>query len=103
MLTEGQLRGLHRKVSDETPPYTMFGPYHSFREKDAQPLIPGEVAEITFDLYPISVSLKKGLRLRLAIAGADKDVFAPIAGSETPKITVERNSIYGSYIDIPLV
>jgi len=103
MLTEGQLRGLHRKVSDETPPYTMFGPYHSFKEKDAQPLTPGEVAEITFDLYPISVLLKKGLRLRLAIAGADKDVFAPIAGSESPEITVERNSVYGSYIDIPLV
>ena len=25
MLTEGQLRGLHRKVSDEIPPYKMFG------------------------------------------------------------------------------
>ena len=103
LLTEGQLRGLHRKVSDEAPPYTMFGPYHSLKEKDAQPLIPGEVAEISFDLFPISVLLKKGQRIRLAIAGADKDVFAPIPGCETPEIIIERNRSCASYIDLPIV
>jgi len=103
MLTDGQLRALHRKVSDETPPFTMFGPYHSLKEKDAELLIPGEVAEIAFDLFPISVLLKKGQRIRLAIAGADKDVFAPIAGCEAPKITLERNSVYASYLDLPII
>ena len=81
----------------------MFGPYHSLKKQDAQPLIPGEVAEITFDLYPISVLIKKGQRLRLAIAGADKDVFAPIAGCEAPEITLERNSVCASCIDLPII
>ena len=103
LLTEGQLRALHRKISDETPPYKMFGPYHSLKEKDAEPLIPGDVAEIAFDLFPLSVLLKKGQRVRLAIAGADKDTFAPIEGIETPEITVERNRVYASYIDLPIV
>ena len=103
MLTEGQLRGLHRKVSKETPPYIMFGPYHSLKEKDAMPMVPGEVTEIAFDLFPISVLLKKGQRIRVAIAGADKDVFAPIAGCESPELTVERNSIHSSYIDLPII
>ena len=103
MLTEGQLRGLHRKVSDDTPPYKMFGPYHSLKEKDALPLVPGEIAEIAFDLFPISVLLKKGQRIRLAIAGADADVFAPIIGCESPEITVERNSVYASCIDLPII
>lgn len=103
MLTEGQLRGLHRKVSEDKPPYRMFGPYHSLKEKDALPLVPGEVAEIAFDLFPISVLLKKGQRLRLAIAGADADVFAPIKGCESPEITVERNSVYASCIDLPII
>lgn len=103
LLTEGQLRALHRKVSDETPPYKMFGPYHSLKEKDAEPLIPGEVTEIAFDLFPISVLLKQGQRIRLAIAGADSSVFASIAGCESPEITVERNSIDASYIDLPYV
>jgi len=103
LLTEGQLRALHRKVSDKTPPYKMFGPYHSLKKKDAEPLIPGEVAEIAFDLLPISVLLKKGQRVRLAIAGADKDTFALLKGIENPKITVERNRVYASYIDLPIV
>jgi len=103
LLTEGQLRALHREVSDETPPFKMFGPYHSLKEKDAEPLIPGEVAEITFDLFPISVLLKKGQCIRLAIAGADKDTFASIDDCENPEITVERNSVYASYIDLPII
>ena len=103
LLAEGQLRGLHRKVSDDTPPYKMFGPYHSLKEMDAMPLVPGEVAEITFDLFPISVLLKKGQRIRLAIAGADANVFKPITGCETPELTVERNSVYASYIDLPII
>ena len=103
LLTEGQLRGLHRKVSDEAPPYRMFGPYHTFKRRDAQPLVPGEVSEITFDLFPISVLLKAGQRLRLAIAGADKDTFAAIPGCEAPNISVERNRIYPSCIDLPTI
>lgn len=103
MLTDGQLRGLHHKISADTPPYSMFGPYHSLKEKDAQPLIPGEVAKISFDLFPISVLLKKGQRIRLAIAGADADVFQPIAGCESPEITIERNAVYASYIDLPII
>ena len=103
LLTEGQLRGIHRKVSEDKPPYKMFGPYHSLKEKDALPLVPGEVAEIAFDLFPISVLLKKGQCIRLAIAGADADVFAPIKGCESPEITVERNSVYASFIDLPII
>ena len=81
----------------------MFGPYHSFKEKDAEPLIPDEVAEIAFDLLPISVLLKKGQRIRLTIAGTDSDVFAPIPGCESPGIIIERNSVYASCIDLPCV
>ena len=103
MLTEGQLRGLHRKVSEDTPPYRMFGPYHSLKEKDALPLVPGEVAEIAFDLFPISVLLKKGQRIRVAIGGADASVFVPIEGCESPGIIIERNCIYASCIDLPIV
>ena len=103
LLTEGQLRGLHRKISDETPPYKMFGPYHSLLKKDAQLMVPGEVTEISFDLFPISVLLKQGQRIRLAIAGADSDVFAPIPGCERPTLNIERNAVYASYIDLPII
>ncbi|MBW2370346.1 MAG: hypothetical protein JRH15_20945 [Deltaproteobacteria bacterium] len=70
---------------------------------DAQSLVPGEVAEIAFDLFPISVRFKKGQRIRVAIAGADKDVFRPIPGCEAPVITIERNARHASFIDLPVV
>lgn len=103
LLTEGQLRGLHRRVSKDPPPYTMFGPYHSFAEKDAAPMVTGEVTEISFDLFPISVLLKKGQRIRLAIAGADKDVFADIDGCESPEIFLQRNRSFSSCLELPIV
>ncbi|MBW2370349.1 MAG: hypothetical protein JRH15_20960 [Deltaproteobacteria bacterium] len=100
---EGQFRAIHRKISTEPPPYTMFGPYHTFKRADALPLVPGEVAEIAFDLFPISVRFRKGQRIRVAIAGADKDVFKPIPGCEAPIITIERNARHASFIDLPVV
>ena len=54
-LTEAELRALHRKVSNEDPPYRVVGPYHSFKQKDALPLVPGQIAEIGFELMPVSV------------------------------------------------
>ena len=101
-LTEGQLRAIHRRSSSLPPPYTMFAPFHTFRRKDAQRLQPGRLAQLEFGLLPTSVLLKAGDRLRVAIAGADKDSFARVPESGDPTITIERNRIYGSWISLPL-
>ncbi len=103
LVTEGQLRAIHRKISEDPSPYTMFGPYHSFKREDAMPLVPGKVAQISFELFPISVRFEAGWRIRVAIAGADRDVFDPIPGCEAPEITIERNSTYPSFIDLPTI
>lgn len=100
-LTEGELRALHRKVSTEKPPYTVIGPYHTFLEKDKMPLKPGETAELTFALLPVSVVVPKGHRLRVAIAGHDADTFARIPADRTPTITVAHDKAHASWIDIP--
>ena len=102
-VTEGQLRAIHRKVSSEPAPYKMFVPYHSFKKKDAMPLVSGEVAELTFGLLPTSVLIQKGHRLRIALAGQDKDTFARIPVEGTPVITVARNASHASFIDLPVV
>lgn len=102
-VTEGTLRALHRKISTETPPYKMLGPYHSFKKKDAMPLVPGQIAELKFGLQPISAMIKKGHRLRIAIAGADKDSFARIPAQGTPTISVARNQKNASWIELPIV
>jgi len=105
-LTEGQLRALHRKVSDN-PPYRQFTPYHSFRRTDSQPLPPGEEIELQIGLQPISVLLPAGSRLRLSLACADKDTFAPIGlqpGQQDSPVSGGINlglSLGKSWIELP--
>ena len=102
-ITEGELRALHRKVSNEPSPLRTLVPYHSFLRKDAMPLVPGEPAELKFGLLPTSVLIRKGHRLRIAIAGADKDTFARIPEKGTPLITVMRNHNQPSWIELPVI
>jgi putative CocE/NonD family hydrolase len=101
-LTEGQLRAVHRKVSTEPPPYRTFAPYRTYLRKDALPLVPGEVAELRFGLLPTSVRIHRGHRIRVAIAGADRDSFARVPEAEVPVITVERNRDSPSSIVLPV-
>jgi putative CocE/NonD family hydrolase len=72
-VTEGVFRAIHRHISQETPPYEIPVPYHTFKRQDARPLVPGKVAKITFDLQPISYFFRKGHSIRVAIAGADAE------------------------------
>lgn len=102
-VTEGLLRALHRKVSADEPSLTLHVPHHSFRRADGQPLIPGEVAELRFGMLPTSALIQKGHRLRIAIAGHDSDSFARIPATGDPVITVERNSVYPSGVELPVI
>jgi len=102
-ITEGMLRAIHRKVSTDPPPYNQLVPYHSFKKKDAMPLVPGELTELTFGLLPTSVYIKKDHRIRIAIAGHDKDTFTRIPAEETPVITVARNKFQASFVDLPVI
>lgn len=102
LLTEGMLRAVHRKLSDAKPPYPHCVPYRTFRRADALPLVPGEPAELTFDLLPVSYLFKKGHRIRLAVGGADVDHFAAPPGPP-PTIKVHRSASRPSRIVLPVV
>ncbi len=103
-ITEGQLRAACRKVSEKEPPFKHFGPYRTFKRLDASPLVPGEIAELSFDLFATSVVIEKGHRIRIALAGADKDSFAryPLDDDMVPNILVERNQKFASKIVLPM-
>jgi putative CocE/NonD family hydrolase len=100
-VTEGILRAIHRRESEAEPPYESSGPYHSFERADAAPLVPGEVAEIRFNLYATSVLIKQGHRMRIAVAGHDASMFARYPAEGTPMLTVQRNSVYPSHVELP--
>jgi hypothetical protein len=100
-VTEGMIRAVQRRVrrADEAP-YALTVPYHSFARADAEPLLPGEPADLVFDLQPISHLWRRGHRIRLAIAGADRDQFAPLPGPP-PVWILERGA--GSWLELPVV
>lgn len=102
-ITEGQLRGVMRQVSGEPPLYWKAGPHHSELREDAAPLVPGEVAEIAFELWATSVLIEEGHRIRIAVAGADRDTFLryPRDGA-VPTLSVQRNAAQASRIEIPM-
>ena len=102
-ITEGELRFIHRKISKDEPPYKIMVPYHSFKKKDSLPLVPGEISEIKFGFLPTSVLVRKGHRLRVAIAGADKDTFSRYPTEGNPVITIKRTKDYASFIDISVI
>ncbi|HEX4243658.1 MAG TPA: CocE/NonD family hydrolase [Steroidobacteraceae bacterium] len=104
-VTEGELRALHRKLSNATPPYRTTYPYRTFAKKDAMPLVPGEIATLIFQLQATSVRFKAGHRLRVAIAGADKGTFLRIPAIEQGDVTIEvlHGGSGPSFIDLPVV
>jgi len=101
-VTEGELRALHRKIRNDKLPYKQIGAYHSFEKEDGQPLILGEVAELTFSMLPISYLFKKGHKVRIAIAGADADQFRNMTNDE-PEYTLHRSFQYPSRVELPVV
>jgi putative CocE/NonD family hydrolase len=98
-LSEGVLRLAARKIS--TAPVGA-DRLHSYLKPDAAPMTPGHAEQMRIALSPIAFILRKGERLRLAIAGADTDNLEriPAAGPET--IEVRRTVAAPSFIDIPV-
>ena len=101
-ITDGQIRFMHRKVSQEKP-YEVPFPYHSCKKEDAQPVIPNEIMELKFALYPTSITLKKGYKIRVAIAGADKESFARYPAEGIPTLKIQRNNKNSSFLMLPII
>src|SRR5262249_29139857 len=89
-VTEGVLRALHRKDAPDTPAHRTKWPTHSFLRDDAAPLVPGETTLLRIALLPTSWRLRKGSRLRLAIAGADADHYAQVPHGRPPMLTLHH-------------
>lgn len=100
---EGILRLIDRKeVDPKTLPYEPLGPAHSFLRKDAEPLNSNESVTVRFSLYPTSVLLRKGHRIRIALAGADSGFFQRYPAVRTATWTVYRETHRASFIELPV-
>lgn len=75
-LGEGQFRAIDRKPADPAAlPYDQGPAPHSFRRRDALAVTPGARMTLRFALFPTAALIRRGHRLRVAIAGADADTF----------------------------
>lgn len=102
-LDEGMLRQIDRKVVDpKTLPYQPLGPARSFLRKDAEPMTPGEPARISFSLYPTSVLLRTGHRIRIALAGADAGIFRRYPPEGASNWNIYREAARASLIELPV-
>ena len=102
-ITEGELRGIDRKVVSAKPLYDVVGPYHSFRREDKLPLKPGEIAELNFSMMPVSVLIRAGHRIRIALAGADADTFERIPETGDALYIVHHDRLHPSHLVLPVV
>jgi hypothetical protein len=101
-ITEGMLRAIHRKISEDPEPYVLLGPNHSFKRKDAAQLISGEITDISFKLFATSVQIKKGHSIRISLAGADQSIFTRFPKEGSPIWKVYRNSSHISSVTFPI-
>lgn len=102
-VTEGMLRALHRRYASPASDDPLGLPQRSYRRADGAPLVPGEVAEITFDLMPTSYVFRAGHAIRLALSGADADHFARIPLEGTPEWQLQRSRQHASRLLLPVV
>jgi predicted acyl esterase len=79
------------------------GVYRTFRKADAEPLVPGEVTEIGISLLPVSVVIRKGHSVRVAIAGHDAAMGDRCPAEGVPEIVLERNAGYPSRVILPVI
>lgn len=101
-ITEGELRAIHRKVTEEDQGREVLGPVHSYLEKDGELLVPGENSELKIGMLATSVLIPEGHKIRIAIAGHDGSNFSKIAEADEPVIKLQRNSSLSSYVELPM-
>jgi hypothetical protein len=97
-LTEGLLRLADRKLAAAP---VGADPLHSYLGKDASPMTPGRAEPIRISLSPIAAVVRRGERLRIAIAGADADNLERVPTSGPASLSVERGRHAASFIEIP--
>lgn len=100
-ITEGELRALHRHVTDKDLGRTVLGPKHSYERADGELLEPGRNTKLEIGLFATSVLIEKGHRIRISIAGSDTSNFRRIPDTDAT-IEVQRNNQLCSYVELPV-
>ncbi|MEL1251321.1 CocE/NonD family hydrolase [Aurantiacibacter gilvus] len=104
VISFGRLKASQRAIS-EAPWDNLGMPWHSGRSTDAEPLVPGEAAQLVVPMLATSRHVPAGSRLRFVVTGADprQRNLADLRQDPAPVITISHGWEAGSRIDLPLV
>jgi putative CocE/NonD family hydrolase len=101
-VTDARLKASLRTMSK--PKYENYGlPYHRSHREDAQPLKPGEPAQLVFAFLPASHIFKAGHRIRISVAGSDYRERDRTPASPAPVVTLYNTPSNPSYISLPMI
>jgi predicted acyl esterase len=92
-LSDGQFRAVHRARPPAEP---------TFLRRAMRPLLPGERTELRIPLAPISARIDAGWRLRLSLAGADRETFR-VPPDQPRSVTLEYGGPASSRLLLPTV
>lgn len=100
-ITEGWLNLRHRKAGTSPRPHPG-NAWHSQAAADLLEVRPAERITAALELYPASVLLASGSRLRLTIAGTDRDNLYVPERDPSPVLTFFFGGDAGSRLDLPV-
>ena len=95
-VTEGMLRALHRKTAPCPDNHKTTWPWRTFARSDAETLPQGVPVEMTFALLPVGWEFKAGSRVRLAIAGGDRDHVVQVPHGRPPRLRIHHGHAHPS-------
>lgn len=102
-VTEGQILCGNTLSDANAPKYKTVAPMRTFRKEDYKRFSPGEVREVDLEMFPISYQFKKGHRVRLSIAGRDKNHFKqPPFAKMSDQIEIVCGEQHASQICLPI-
>ena len=99
-VSQGVLRLAHRKLAVPGAREVSADRLHTYLKADMAPMQPGVAEGVTIAISPIAALLKKGHRLRVAIAGADENNLEQLPQHGDVTLSLELGS--GSYLELPL-
>lgn len=102
-ITEGALRASLRQVATPPTHHPHPGPYHPSDAASHRQLVPGDPALLAIALHPTSWLIRPGHRLRLALAGADRDHLARVPWGRSPMFQMLHGGVHPSSISVPIV
>lgn len=102
-ITEGQLRAIHRAPAEAASlPFDQGPAAHSFARAAAQAVRPGQLMRLRFALNPTAALVREGHRLRIAIAGADANVFRRYPADGELAFSIQLGGAQASRIAAPM-